>query len=102
MRIPEPKEDKVTATGGGLCASGLLKPASLLKAGLFVLQCALTESFHAVFSNNPHNTLWSGPQTQPTRKGLGKNLARKCLECWNAAVSVDEGTNITSANQRSS
>jgi len=31
-----------------------------------------------------------------------KNLARKCLERWNAAVSVDEGTNITSANQRSS
>jgi len=34
------------------------------------------------------------------RKGLGKNLAQKCLEHWNAAVSVDEGTNITSANQR--
>jgi len=32
----------------------------------------------------------------------GKNLARKYLERWNAAVSVDEGTNITSANQRSS
>jgi len=31
---------------------------SLLKKGLFVLQCALTESFHAVFSNNPHKTLW--------------------------------------------
>jgi len=31
---------------------------SLLEKGLFVLQCALTESFHAVFSNNPHNTLW--------------------------------------------
>jgi len=29
-------------------------------------------------------------------------LAWKCLERWNAAVSVDEGTNITSANQRSS
>ena len=43
---------------------------------------------------------YSGSQTQPTRKGLGKNLARKCLECWNATVSVDEGTNITSANQR--
>jgi len=36
------------------------------------------------------------------RKDLGKNLARKCLERWNAAVSVDEGMNITSANQRSS
>ena len=52
MRMPEPEEDKVTATGGGLHASGLLKLGgihrSLLKKGLFVLQCALTESFHAV------------------------------------------------------
>ena len=45
---------------------------------------------------------WSGPQTQPARKGLGKNLARKCLEHWNATVNADEGTNITSANQHSS
>ena len=48
MRMPEPEEDKVTATGGGLRASGLLKLGgirrSLLKKGLFVLQCALTES----------------------------------------------------------
>ena len=40
MRMPEPKEGKVTATGGGLCASGLLKLGSvrrsLLKKGLFV------------------------------------------------------------------
>ena len=52
MRMPEPEEDKVTTTGGGLRASGLLKLGgirrSLLKKGLFVLQCALTESFHAV------------------------------------------------------
>ena len=52
MRMPEPEEDKVTATGGGLRASALLKLGcvrrSLLKKGLFVLQCALTESFHAV------------------------------------------------------
>ena len=52
MRMPEPEEDKVTATGGGMRASGLLKLGavrrSLLKKGLFVLQCALTESFHAV------------------------------------------------------
>ena len=27
------------------------------------------------------------------RKGLGNNLARKCLERWNAAVGVDEGKN---------
>jgi len=48
--MPEPKEDKVTTTGGGMCASRLLKLGgvcrSLLKKGLFVLQCALTESFH--------------------------------------------------------
>ena len=52
MRMPEPEEDKATATGGGLRASGLLKLGgvrrSLLKKGLFVLQCALTESFHVV------------------------------------------------------
>ena len=49
MRMPEPEEDKVTATGGGLHASGLLKLSGvrrrLLKKGLFVLQCALTDSF---------------------------------------------------------
>jgi len=28
MRIPEPEEDKVSATGRGLRASGLLKPAT--------------------------------------------------------------------------
>ena len=28
-----------------------------------------------------------------TPKGLGNNIARKCLECWNAAVGVDEGKN---------
>ena len=28
----------------------------------------------------------------------GNNLARKCLERWNAAVGVDEGKNATSAN----
>ena len=50
-----------------------------------------------------HLHFQSGPQTQPVRKGLGKNLAqKKCLERWNAAISVDEGTNITSANQHSS
>ena len=32
-------------------------------------------------------------------KGLGKNLAQKSLKYWNAAVDVDEGKNITSANQ---
>ena len=44
MRMPEPEEDKVTAIGGGLRASGLLKlsgiRSSLLKKGLFVLQSA--------------------------------------------------------------
>ena len=40
MRMPEPEEGKVTVTGGGLRASGLLKLGgvcrSLLKKGLFV------------------------------------------------------------------
>ena len=31
-----------------------------------------------------------------------KNLAQKCIELWNVAVSVDEGTNDTSGNQHSS
>jgi len=48
-----------------------------------------------------HGVAYSGPQTQPVRKSLGKNLAQKCLEHWNAAVGIDEGK-ITSANQRSS
>jgi len=39
----------------------------------------------------------------PTREeGSMENLAWKCLECWNAAISVDEGTNRTSAYQCSS
>ena len=51
-------------------------------------------------SADPPHLVWT---PDPTREeGSGKNLARKCLERWNAAVSVDEGTNITSANQRSS
>jgi len=32
MRIPEPDKDKVTATGGGLRASRLLKPAAFTGA----------------------------------------------------------------------
>ena len=31
-----------------------------------------------------------------------KNLAWKCLECWNAGVGVDEKKNATPANQCSS
>jgi len=44
---------------------------------------------------------WSGlVDSRPTcDEGSGENLAQKGLERWNAAVGVDEGKNITSANQ---
>ena len=29
-----------------------------------------------------------------------ENLMRKSLECWNPVVDVDEGKNVTLANQR--
>ena len=71
MRMPEPEEDKVTVTGRGLRASGLLKLGSvrrsLLKKGLFVLQSSTSSLGHFAiattlyqlrFSNNPHNTPW--------------------------------------------
>ena len=32
--------------------------------------------------------------------GVVKNLAQKSLECWNPVVGVDEGKNVTLANQR--
>ena len=35
-------------------------------------------------------------------KGLAKNYARKCLDGRNAAGCVDEGKNVSPANQRSS
>jgi len=35
-------------------------------------------------------------------KGLAHNYAWKCLDGWNAAACVDEGKNISPANQRSS
>ena len=41
---------------------------------------------------------WEGGSSLDPRpfwphEGLGNNLAWKCLECWNAAVGVDEGKN---------
>ena len=35
-------------------------------------------------------------------KGLANNYARKCLDGRNAAACVDEGKNVSPANQRSS
>ena len=32
--------------------------------------------------------------------GVVTNLTRKSLECWNPVVGVDEGKNVTLANQR--
>ena len=46
--------------------------------------------------------VWTSDPSGHARKGLGNNLARKCLEDWNAAVGVDEGKSARSANQRSS
>ena len=37
--------------------------------------------------------VWTPDPSGHARKGLGNNLARKCLECRNAAVGVDEGKN---------
>ena len=37
--------------------------------------------------------VWTPDPSGRARKGLGNNLARKCLERWNAAVGVDEGKN---------
>ena len=40
-----------------------------------------------------HTSLDPRPFWPHAKKSLGNNLARKCLECWNAAVGVDEGKN---------
>ena len=37
--------------------------------------------------------VWTPDPSGHVRKGLGNNLAWKCLERWNAAVGVDEGKN---------
>ena len=39
------------------------------------------------------NLVWTPDPSGCVRKGLGNNLARKCLEHWNAAVGVDEEKN---------
>ena len=44
--------------------------------------------------------VWTPDPSGRTRKGLGKNLAWKCLEHWSTANGIDEGKNATSANQR--
>ena len=38
--------------------------------------------------------VWTPDPSGRARKGLVNNLARKCLERWNAAVGVDEGKNV--------
>ena len=37
--------------------------------------------------------VWTPDPSGHARKGLENNFAQKCLECWNAAVGVDEGKN---------
>ena len=34
--------------------------------------------------------VWTPDPSGRVRKGLGNNFAWKCLECWNAAVSIEE------------
>ena len=67
--MPEPKEDKVTTIGGGLRTSGLLKLGgvcrSLLKKGLFVLQCALTPPPH-LKDASPSQQLFTNSDFQTT------------------------------------
>ena len=46
--------------------------------------------------------VWTSDPFGCVRKGLGNNFARKCLERWSADVGVDEGNNVTSADQCSS
>jgi len=47
---------------------------------------------------------WSSLDPRPNPRGRvwGKTLPRSVLRRWNAAISVDEGMNITSTNQCSS
>ena len=47
----------------------------------------------AVGSLAKPDLVWTPDPSGRARKGLGNNLAQKCLECWNAAVGVDEGKN---------
>ena len=49
--------------------------------------------FIAVGSLAKPDLVWTPDPSGCVRKGLGNNLARKCLERWNAAVGVDEGKN---------
>ena len=44
--------------------------------------------------------VWTPDHSGYAREGLGTNLAQKCLKRWDAAVGVDEGENVTLANQR--
>jgi len=44
----------------------------------------------------PFKAQWTQTSLDPrpcARKGLGRNLAQKCFEGWNAGVGVDEGKN---------
>ena len=64
MKMPEPEEDKVTATGGGLRASGLLKlggsrrgqlPTCLCARPHCACVCLVSMIIHSVHNNNPQS-----------------------------------------------
>ena len=41
------------------------------------------------------SVVWTPDPSGRVRKGLGHDFALKCLECWNAAVSVEEANQPT-------
>ena len=49
--------------------------------------------FYGAWQEVAVRLVWTPDPSGHARKGLGNNLARKCLERWNAAVGVDEGKN---------
>ena len=53
-----------------------------------------TRRAHSQVEASITSLVWTPDPSGHTRKGLGNNLARKCLERWNAAVGVDEGKNV--------
>ena len=56
-----------------------------LHVGAMSFQCVIFYSL-SPFLEEHHRLVWTPDPSGRTRKGLGNNLARKRLECWNAIV----------------
>jgi len=54
------------------------------------LRNAGDRDWHEIYDSLSPLELSAWTQDPTCEEGSGKNLARKCLERWNAAVSVDE------------